>query len=99
MPKLIRLKADYRGFHKNYSKPTDKKVCFAMLKLANSQLTKDYKPSFFSEFQNDEEIQNYTDKIFEKSLLSDSSAVISYLDNFKKGKIKRLLKDIKEIHK
>ena len=90
---LIRLKADYRGFHKNYSKPTDKKVCFAMLKLANSQLTKDYKPSFFSEFENDEEIQNYTDKIFEKSLLSDSSAVISYLDNFKKGKIKRLLKD------
>ena len=44
---LIRLKADYRGFH----------------------------------------------KIFEKSLLTDSSAVISYLDNFKKGKIKRLLKD------
>lgn len=26
-------------------------------------------------------------------MLSDSSAVISYLDNFKKGKIKRLLKD------
>ncbi len=90
---LKRLKNDLRGFHKNYSKPTDKKVCFALLKLANSQLTKDYKPSFFSAFQNDNDIQEYTERIFEKSLFSDSTALISYLDNFKKGKIKRLQKD------
>jgi Peptidase S46 len=90
---LIRLKNDLRGFHKNYSKPTDKKVCFALLKLANSQLAKDYKPSFFSAFQNDNDILEYTERIFEKSLLSDSTALISYLDNFKKGKIKRLQKD------
>ncbi len=90
---LSRLKADYRGFNKNYSKSTDKKVCFAMLKLANTQLQKEYRPSFFSKFKSENEIQAYTESLYGKTLLSDSTAMMSYLNNFKKRKIKVLLKD------
>lgn len=90
---LTRLKADYRGFHKNYSESTDKKVCYAMLKLANSQLSKDYKPSFFNSFKTDDVIIKYTENLYGNTLMSDTTAMINYLNKFRKNKINKLLKD------
>ena len=90
---LERLKADYRGFHKNYSKATDRKICVAMLKLADKHLSIEYKPAFYSDLETESDFEEYTDNLFFGSLLTDTTAVMEYLTSFKKRKIKRVLKD------
>ncbi|MBK8584838.1 MAG: S46 family peptidase [Bacteroidetes bacterium] len=90
---LERLKADYRGFHKNYSKKTDRKICVAMLKLADKHLSIEYKPAFYSDLETESDFEEYTDNLFYGSLLTDTTAVMEYLTSFKKRKIKRVLKD------
>lgn len=90
---LERLKADYRGFHKNYSKKTDRKICVAMLKLADKHLSIEYKLAFYSNLKTESDFEEYTDKLFFGSLLTDTTAVMEYLTSFKKRKIKRVLKD------
>jgi len=90
---LERLKADYRGFHKNYSKATDRKICVAMLKLADKHLSIEYKPAFYSDLETESDFEEYTDNLFYGSLLTDTTAVMEYLTSFKKRKIKRVLKD------
>lgn len=90
---LTRLKADYRGFHKNYSKKTDRAICVAMLRLADKCISQEYKPSFYSRLKTEEDFESYTDKLFFGSLLTDTTAVIDLLTSFKKRKVKRILKD------
>ncbi|HQW22960.1 MAG TPA: S46 family peptidase [Bacteroidia bacterium] len=90
---LERLKADYRGFHKNYSKKTDRKICLAMLNLADKHLSQEYKPAFYSNLKNENDIEEYTDRLFDGSLLTDTSSMMKYLSAFKKRKIKRVLTD------
>ncbi len=90
---LTRLKADYRGFHKNYSHKTDRAICLAMLKLADKSLSPEFKPSFYSMLKTENDFEIYVDKLFYGSLLTDTTEVLELLNSFNKRKLKRILKD------
>ncbi|MBK8585843.1 MAG: hypothetical protein IPN88_10625 [Bacteroidetes bacterium] len=64
-----------------------------MLNLADKHLSQEYKPAFYSNLKNENDIEEYTDRLFDGSLLTDTSSMMKYLSAFKKRKIKRVLTD------
>lgn len=94
---IHQLKADFRGFYKNYSASTDRKICESMLKLTGKNISKTYKPVFLTALKTDEDIKAYTAKLYEHSLLTDTTKLFGFLDSYKKRKLKTILND--EVYK
>jgi len=81
-----------RGFYKDYNAPTDQKVAKAMFKTFAENVDKKYQPEVFktieSKYKNN--YAKYIDKMFSKSVLTDSTELWSFLE---KPSTKKLKKD------
>ena len=83
------------NFFKDYYKPIDKEVMAAMLKLYDKNQSTTYKPDFFQTIQKNYhgDYTAYANAVFKKSFLDDQEAVHQFLNSYKTGKVKKLLKD------
>lgn len=90
---LIKLKTDYKNIYKSYSKKTDRQICESMLSLTSSNLKSEYLPAFFSELKTENDFIAYSDRLYNRSLMTDTSAMLKFLNCYKKKRIKRILKD------
>jgi len=82
------------GFFKNYNEDADRKVTAAMFNLfvnniGANQLPSSIKATFAPEHLNGE---SFTKMMFDKSFLDDQIKLLDFLDHFKKGSEKKLLK-------
>ena len=86
------IKSMARGFYKDYNAPTDQKIAKAMFKTFAENVDKKYQPEVFetieSKYKND--YDKYIDKMFSKSVLTDSTELWDFLE---KPSVKKLQKD------
>jgi len=92
---LNKLKRYSKNFFKDYYKPIDRDVTAALLKLYDQNLDSRYKPSFLLKIQSrfKGNYDDFSDYVFNKSFLDDSTAVYQFLDRYKPKNHKKLLKD------
>lgn len=93
--KLENLKAGSKGFYKNYSAETDKKVFVAMLTMYRDNVTNNMHPEFYEVIRKKYRgnIENYADMIFKKSIFASEGKLMSFLNHYKQGDEKKLMKD------
>jgi hypothetical protein len=81
-----------RDFYKDYNAPTDQQIAKAMFKTFAENVDKKYQPEVFktieSKYKND--YAKYIDKMFSKSVLTDSTELWDFLEN---PSVKKLQKD------
>ncbi|HYV95072.1 MAG TPA: S46 family peptidase [Chitinophagales bacterium] len=90
-----KIKKQCEGFFKNYDEGADRKVTAAMFNLfvnnvGANQLPTSIKATFAQQHLNGE---SFTKLMFDKSFLDDQKKLFEFLDHFKKGTEKKLLKD------
>ena len=89
---IIDLRELAKGFFKDYSPATDRKVLAAMLNRYAQDISPDYHPSFFKDI-NKKFKGNYTayaNQLFNKSVFSSEAALNTFLD---KPRLKKLVND------
>lgn len=89
------IKKQCEGFFKNYDEDADRKVTAAMFDLfvknvGTNQLPTSIKATFAQQHLNGE---SFTKMMFDKSFLDNQKELVAFLDRFKKGSEKKLLKD------
>ncbi len=86
------LKDRARGFYKDYSVTTDRKVAKAMFRIFAENVDKKYQPDIYliieKKFKND--YDKFVDQMFDKSMFTDSTKLFAFLA---KPDIKKLEKD------
>ena len=92
---LKNLKRYSESFFKDYYKPIDHDVMASLLGLYDKNLDKDFKPDVFDYIRDHYkgDYEAYTDHVFEKSFLDDSTAVKEFLEGYRTKDHKKLLKD------
>lgn len=84
------------SFFRNYNQETDKKLFVAMMDMYGENLDQKWQaPEFImisDAYKGD--FQKLADKIYEKSIFTDKNKFISFVNNFNKGSLKKLEKDI-----
>ncbi|RLD62630.1 MAG: serine protease [Bacteroidetes bacterium] len=86
------IKGYAKGFFKNYSKPTDKKIAVAMLKLFDEDVDVKYHPTFITEEINNKLKGNfnaYVDDLYTKSIFANEAAFFKFMENYDKEKIQK----------
>jgi len=86
------LKDRAKGFYKDYSLSTDRKVAKAMFKIFADNVDKKYQPDIYlvieTKFKND--FEKFVDNMFDKSMFADSAKLFAFLAM---PDLKKLLKD------
>src|SRR6185436_5069053 len=90
-----KTKNQCESFFKNYDEDADRKVTAAMFDLfiknpGAHQLPTSIKATFAQQHLNG---TSFTNMMFAKSFLDDQKELFAFLDHFKKGSEKKLLKD------
>jgi len=84
------IKGYAKRFFKDYSKPTDKKIAFAMLKLFDEDVDVKYHPAFLTEEINGKLKGNfsvYVDDLYAKSIFANETEFFKLMENYDKEKI------------
>ena len=89
------LRNQAKAFYKDYNKDIDRKICPQMLEIFYSNVDMKFMPSFFTTIRDKYkgDFEAYADYIFKNSLLSDSTKLYAFLDNYSPKKYKTLEKD------
>ena len=87
---IASLKKTSTEFFKDYHQPVDKDVTRAMLTEYLNNQPADFRPGFLNEIK---DVNEYVEKLFDKSMFTNEEAVNEFLDNFKPSKTKKLKKD------
>jgi hypothetical protein len=92
---LEKLKKSAKTFYKDYQQSIDSKVMKEMMAEMKRNMNNDYLPMIFIEIEKDHknDFSAYSDDLFTKSLLIDSTRLRKFLNNYKKNDYKRLEKD------
>jgi len=92
---LQRIRGALEDFYKDYYLPIDKKVMVTMLETWRSKIKPEALPPIFSEIDKkfDGSISEYAEMVFEKSMLSEKTRIMEFLDHFKNADIKKIRKD------
>ncbi len=92
---LEKTKKMANGFFKSYSKSTDKKVCFSMLKLSDENMSDSLRPDILVRIKNDfsGDFMKYTEELYSKTIFLKQEKLLSMLNNFGSVEIKKLTKD------
>ena len=92
---LEKTKKMVNGFFKSYSKSTDKKVCFSMLKLSDENMSDSLRPDILVRIKNDfsGDFMKYTEELYSKTIFLKQEKLLSMLNNFGSVEIKKLTKD------
>ena len=86
------IKGYAKRFFKDYSKPTDKKIAVAMLKLFDEDVDVKYHPTFLTEEINNKLKGNfnaYVDDLYAKSIFANEAAFFKFMENYDKEKIQQ----------
>ncbi|MBN1251966.1 MAG: S46 family peptidase [Bacteroidales bacterium] len=86
------IKEYAKGFYKDYSKPTDKKIALAMLKLFDEDVDVNYHPAFLSSEVNNIRKGNfeaYVDDLYSKSIFANESEFFKFMETYDKEKIQK----------
>lgn len=84
------------SFFKNYNQETDKKLFVAMMNMYGENLDRNWQAPEFIRI-NDAykgDFQKLADKIYERSVFTDKNKLISFVNSYNKGSLKKLEKDI-----
>jgi hypothetical protein len=91
---IEKVKKGLSGSYRNFNAAVDKKIFKAVIGHANEKLTEEFLPSEISDLgKSQEEINKNTDKLYKRSIFSDSSGVFNILNGFKKSDISTIKKD------
>jgi hypothetical protein len=90
-----KVKADYRNFYKNWNKTVDRKICEKLFEYSYNKVDKYYQPDLIKKNgeKSNGKFEKYAGELFSKSLVADSTRLMSFFDSFNKRKIKRIKKD------
>ena len=86
------IKGSAKKFFKDYSKPTDKKIALAMLKLFDEDVDVKYHPAFITEEINNKLKGNfdvYVDDLYAKSIFANEAAFFKFMENYDKEKLQK----------
>jgi len=87
---LAGLKATAASFYKDYYEPIDREVAAMLLNEYLKAQPADFRPDFLNEIK---DVNDYVEKVFDKSIFTDEQQVNELLDNFKPNKTKKLQND------
>jgi hypothetical protein len=89
------LKKQTRDFFRNYSAIVDRRLLVAMLPEMEKKMDILYQPAIFSEIEKrfGNNVEQYADYVFENTMLTDSTRVLAFLNNFKPATLKRFAAD------
>lgn len=75
------------AFFKDYSPNTDRKATIKMLEMVKEHVDKEYLPSFYQTIEKDYggSITTFVNKVFETSIVADSSRLMAFLNDPKPG--------------
>ncbi len=90
-----KAKFAFSQFYKDYYLPLDKKIFVKMLESYQSGLDKSQLPAVFGLIEKNFKgnIQAYADEVFEKSMFTDSTKVLAFLETYKPSKHKKISGD------
>ncbi len=90
-----KLKGSTATFFKDYVKDIDKKVFSVVLEDYYNNGDSEFHPDFFitAKEKYNGDFQSYAEKVYAKTMFADEASVMDYLDNFKRGKAKKIGKD------
>ena len=87
---VTNLKSSIPSFYKDYYEPIDRDVAKMLLGEYLKAQPADFRPSFLNDI---EDVDEYVDELFSKSILADEAKVNALLDNFKVKDAKKLAND------
>ena len=92
---LDKLKKSAATFYKDYQQGIDQRVMKEMLTEMKKNMNNDYLPMVFIEIEKNykNDFSAYSNDLFAKSLLTDSTRLRQFLNNYKKKDYKKLEKD------
>jgi hypothetical protein len=92
---IMKAKSSLSQFYKDYYLPLDKKIFVKMLESYRSGLDKSQLPAVFALIEKEYKgnIQAYADAVFEKSIFTDSTKVMDFLNAYKPSQHKKIWKD------
>jgi hypothetical protein len=82
-------------FFKDYNRPTDEKICAALLKLYYERVPKNLQPTIFRVIENKYggDFEKYTQTIYTKSIFTSQDKITAFLTKFKNSDYKKIAKD------
>jgi len=86
------IKKYAKGFYKNYSKPTDKKIAVVMLKLFDEDVDVKFHPTFLTEEINNKLKGNfdaYVDNLYKNSIFANETEFFKFMENYDKEKLQK----------
>ena len=87
---LNQLKGTATSFYKDYYEPIDREVAAMALNEYLKAQPADFRPAFLNDIK---DVDEYVNKLFDKSMFTDETKVNELLNDFKPGKAKKLAKD------
>lgn len=87
---LHQLKGTSATFFKDYYEPIDREVASMLLAEYLKAQPSNFRPTFLNDIK---DVNEYVDKLFDKSMFTDEEKVNDLLNNFKPGKAKKLAND------
>ena len=87
---ITNLKATAESFFKDYYEPIDREVACMLLKEYMKAQPADFRPSFLNDIK---DVDEYVNKLFDKSIFTDRGKVTGLLENFKAKDAKKLAGD------
>lgn len=90
-----KLKKNLRGFYKNYSLKLDRRVGQAMLEITFKKIDKRFMPDgLYNEgLKNNGDYGRFVERLFSKSMFSDSTKLFAFLDSFQRFDTMKIIKD------
>ena len=87
---LNQLKGTATSFYKDYYEPIDREVAVMALNEYLKAQPADFRPAFLNDIK---DVDEYVNKLFDKSMFTDETKVNELLNDFKPSKAKKLAKD------
>ncbi len=87
---VANLKAAIPSFYKDYYEPIDRDVAKMLLKEYLKAQPADFRPSFLNDIK---DVDEYVDKLFDKTMFTDEAKMTALLDGFKVKDAKKLAND------
>ena len=87
---VANLKTSVASFFKDYYEPIDRDVAKMLLGEYLKAQPADFRPAFLNDIK---DVDEYVDKLFDKTMFTDEAKVTALLDNFKAKDAKKLAND------
>ena len=90
---ILKCREYSAGYFKDYDQPTDEKVWSALMKIYTDKVDRKFLPEKLIREIHEVGSEKFLDKIYRRSILTDSIKIFQLLDHFSQRSIDRLQKD------